>query len=225
MYLINQETANELLFPDRRRREMAKARKALLDPERLNNWQLIEAWAIIGECHKFNREAQLAEEVYLKTLELIRALGDERALGEGYYSIGEAMFFCKDYAKATDYYRQAFEIFKRLGEKDRLAGVLSQMAYAYEKIGQRDEERHCLDAVMLQPAIEPLVKATLLERVALSLGASGEYGEAIRVYEQALSIFESEGFRRDWEKRLSSLAQMYNVIGDAEAAKRTKERL
>ena len=64
-----------------------------------------------------------------------------------------------------------------------------------------------------------------MERVALSLGAAGQYKAAIEIYEKALALYEAEDFKRYWGQRLVNLAQFYEAIGDIEAARRTMERL
>jgi len=225
MPLVSRELANRLFTPEHRREEITRAQEAVLDPEKLDSRQLIEAWAVIGECHKFNRESQLSKEAYLKAIEVIRTLDDKMLLGRGYEALGNALFFCNDYEQAISYYRQAAEIFEDLSETEQLVTMLSQIAYAYAEIGQRNEERRYLNIAALQATAQPVVKATLLERIALSLGASGEYEEAIRVYEQALSILESEGFKRDWQKRLQVLAQLYSAVGDEASARRIMEQL
>jgi tetratricopeptide (TPR) repeat protein len=225
MSLINRKIVNRIIFPQTRKEELARAKQTLSDPVKLSKQQLIEAWAVVGKCYMFDKGSQLSEEAYLNAIEVICALGDERLLGEGYEDVGDAMYFCGNYSRAITYYRQSFEIFGRLNETEQLITALSQMAYSYAEMGQREEERHCLNSAILQSTIDPVVKATFVERMALSLSASGEYEEAITAYEQALSMYESEGFRREWQKRLQSLSQLYSITGDEEGAKRTLARL
>jgi len=224
MPLVNQEIANRLLFPDTRKKELAEAQKALLS-SKLDPHQLMEAWAIVGESYKLEMEPQISEQAYLKSLEIIQTLKDERLLGEGYKAIGDALHFCKDYSRAIGYYHQSAQVFENLNDTEQTVSVLSQMAYCYAATEQRDDERYCLNRAATHPTILPIVRATLLERIALSLSTSGLHREAIEFYEQALSIFEAEHFTRDWEQRVQSLAQMYRTAGDEDMAKRTEERL
>jgi tetratricopeptide (TPR) repeat protein len=225
MSLISREVFSHLLIPEHREEELAKARDDLLNLQELDSYQIIGKLAIIGECHKFNREPHLSEEAYLNAVGVIRTLGDEHLLSEAYESLGNALFFCKHYAKAVSYYRQTAAILDQRGEITRLITVLSQIAYAYSELGQRSEERCYLNTAVNQPNVDPVVRATLLERIALSLEADGKNEEAIDMYEQALSIFEAEDFRRDWGRRLQNLARLYSIVGDVDSASRIIDKL
>jgi len=225
MLLLNREVVNRLLFPDTRKEELKRAQEILAASTEIDLQRVIEAWITVAEYHKLEMEPQLSEEAYLKALEAIRIVSDERLLGKGYKSLGDAMQFCKNYERAIASYRHAVDVFKSIDEIDLLLDTLSQIAYSYAAMGQWDNERHYLNMAVLQPAIQPVIKATLLERIALSLSVSGKQEEAIGAYEQALSLYESEGFKRGWQQRIQNLAEMYNAIGDTEAAKRTLERL
>jgi len=224
MPLISLEISNQVCFPDYRKQAMARAQKALLVATELDDHELVAAWATIGECHKFDKEPELAEEAYLKALEIVRALNDQKLLGEGYLALGDALHFCQEYTRAITYYDQAAEIFKRLNDTEQLELVLSQAAYACAKNGRRDEERQYLQVAILQPTVSPESKGMFLERIALSLGASERYQGAIQVYEEALDIYTFHHFRRFWEERLRNLAKLYVAVGDEQAAQRTLAR-
>ncbi len=149
---------------------------------------------------------------------------EDKLLGEGYATRGNALYFNKEYGQALEYYNKAAQVFENLDEVEPLTTVLSQMAYCYAALEQREQERECLNRGAGHPAISPLVQSTLLERMAISLDKSGLRREAIAIYEQALSIYEAERFARGWQDRIQNLAEMYRAAGDEDAAQRTRAR-
>jgi tetratricopeptide (TPR) repeat protein len=225
MSLIDRQIANRILSPRTRKEELLKAKRALSDPAKLSSRELMETWIIVGKCYKFDKKPQLSEKAYLKAIEMVRLLEDDHLLGKVYRDLGDALHFCASYAKSIAYYRQAAEIFDRLNEAKELITLLSQMAYSFAAMGKVVEERGCLEEAIRHPRISPEEKAMFMERIALSLGASGEYEEAIEIYEKALALYEAQDFKRYWGERLVGLAQLYEAVGDIEAAKRTMERL
>jgi tetratricopeptide (TPR) repeat protein len=226
MHLIGLEVSNEILGGgDAHTEIMVKAQQALLNPTKLDNQQLIETWATIGLCYSCMQNSQLTEEFYLKALEIIRNLGDEKFLGKGYADLGFALYNCLDYSKAITYYEQSLVIFERFNEVEEIYTVLSQLAFSCQYLGQRRKERYYLKCGVDHPTIAPVMKAIFLERLALSLDASGVHQEAISIYEEALSIFAAEEFYRAWEDRVQGLAKLYGKVGDMASAERTLKRL
>ncbi len=226
MPLLNVQVRNRIvsLSDEGRKEEVSRIKHTLKDPAKLSDRQVIEAWAIIAKCYEYDKAPQLSEEAYLKAIEVIRTLDDEKLLGEGYKDLGDALHFCGSYARSIVYYRQSAEIFDWLNEGEETVTTLSQMAWSYGAMGELQEGIRCLDLAIQHPATDPASKAMFAERIALSLGAAGEYRRAIEAYEQALAMYEAADFKRYWGRRLVNLAQFYNAIGDEEGAKRTMEQ-
>jgi tetratricopeptide (TPR) repeat protein len=227
MPLLSSQASSRIssLSDQGRKEEVSRIKRMLADSTELSNQELIEAWIAIGKCYKFDKALQLSEEAYLKAIEVIQTLGDEKLLGEGYRDLGDAFEFCGSYARAITYYRRSAEIFDRLNEGKELVTTLSQMAWSYGAMGELQEGIRCLDLAIQHPATDPASKAMFVERIALSLGAAGEYRRAIEVYDQALAMYEAADFKRYWGRRLVNLAQFYSAIGDEEGARKTMERL
>jgi tetratricopeptide (TPR) repeat protein len=224
MYLIRLELANQMGFADRRLFAMAQARRALAHPGMLDTQGTIEALATLGEGHKFACEPQLAEEAYLRALKLIGGLGDNDLLGQCYQALGEAWFFNKDYARAISYYQQASDALQNTHEVDFLILAWSQAAYAYDRIGDHEQQKYWLQKGVTDSRIPAVHRGLFLQRIALSQAKSHRLAEAVVSYEQALSIYEALGFKRLWQARIQELAQMYRDLGDESAAQRTLER-
>lgn len=212
MRLIRTELANRLLAPDTRKGEIDRARRALSNSRNLDNRQQAEKWAILGEGYKWEKQPSLAEEAYLQAIELIQALKDETLLAEAYQALGDAWYFCAGYERCILYYEQAAKIFERQ-DVSNWVGVLSQIAYAYARMDRREDEQRILEMVIAEPTIDQLFKALFLERKAMSLSVSN-VKDAIVCYEEALGIFTAANFKRDWEKRLQFLAQLYETAGE-----------
>ncbi len=85
MPLLNVQMRNRIVsFSDEERKEeVSRIKHTLEDPAKLSDRQVIEAWAIIAKCYEYDKALQLLEEAYLRAIEVLRTLGDEKLLGEG----------------------------------------------------------------------------------------------------------------------------------------------
>ena len=225
MPLLNYEISNQLVFPNRRKVALQKATMVVSDSAMYTPRQLIEAWATIGGCHKFDKDPDLSEKAYLKAVKIIQRLDDNQLLGEAYEDLGDALFFCQEFSRASAYYQQAIKSFENLGVERRLLLILSQLAYSSKQLEQREEERNYLRAALPYSRPPSEVEAGLLERIAWSLAESGNYQEAIKTYESALAIFESVNYKRYWQQSIEKLAEFYKIVGDEESARLTINRL
>ncbi len=116
------------------------------------------------------------------------------------------------------------DIFEQLKSYSELAVLYSQASYSCEKLEEREKERRFLESAIAIPVIEPVIRGNFLERLALSLTDSEHYKEAAENYEKALSLYETENFKRGWQERIKNLAKLYNLIGNKEAENRTQQR-
>jgi tetratricopeptide (TPR) repeat protein len=223
MPLINREISMGLLFSKSEDKELKRARAILQSKSDFLDRDLIEAWAILAEDYKWRKEGKQCEQAYLECLMIIQAIGDQALLSECYSDLGNSLYFCKNYERALHYYQKAIEIVKALSQIEMLVQLYNGSASCCADLGFRDQERAYLGEC-LKLSIDALIKATFLERMALSYRSTGLYDEAVTYHEEALSIFESNNFRRSWEDRIDSLVQIYTAKGDAAAARRTYER-
>jgi len=223
MDLIKRELANRLISPETRKDEMTKAQKALYDPQNLDSRQLVENWVILGEGYKWEKRPSLAEESYLHAIELIQTIRDEIMLAEAYKALGDVWYFSGNYERCISHYDRAAKIYEQHSDVNWV-NTISQIAYAYAQMGRRKEEQRILKIVISRLNISPIIRATFLERMAMSLSTSNAK-EAITYYEEALKNFDSANFKRDWEKRVKCLSQLYESIGDKDNAQRTLKRL
>jgi tetratricopeptide (TPR) repeat protein len=225
MPLISHELAGKLLFPEQRRKAMDAAQQLLAQSAKSDIRLIIEALATLGECLKFDSKPRLAEEALLRALELIKGINDQELLGECYQALGDNWYYNGLFERAIEYYQQAAGAFQLSKDVNSLVQVWSQMANAFRELSNGEKERVCLEMGAAEADLPIVIKAALVERIALSLAKSGRANEATSKYEEALSLFEAEGFKRDWGQRVQRLAQMYQESGNDVAARKTMERL
>jgi len=223
MTFISKELSDRLLSPDSRESEMVNAKKCLHDSKHLSIQQQIENWVILGEGNKWEKQPFFAEQAYLQTIALIKKLQDEIMLADAYKALGDVWFFSESYERCIDYYEDALKIFDKYDHAN-WSGVISQIAYVYAGLGQEKNEQITLSKAISKQNLPTLVRATFLERLALSLSVS-DPREAIANYEKALNGFSATNFKRDWDKRIQRLSQLYESIGDYENAQKTLMRL
>lgn len=223
MPLLNRETRNRLLFPQSREKEVIRAHDMLQKQNSLNKTQLIEAWAILAEESKWRKQSDDCKKAYLRCANIIQTLNDTVLLGECYTDLGDALYYCADHSTALTYYQKAVDVFQSIGRIEVLTHLYSQMAYCSSDFGRPQQERDYLIQALELP-IDQLIKATFVERIALSYNKSRNYETAAKYYEEALLIFENQGFKRSWEERVDNLTQIYLSLGDEDSAKKTEQR-
>ena len=224
MSILSPEISKRLLSPQTRESEISRVRKALQNSAKLSQQQLIEAWAITAEYYKYKTKTEACIQAYLKCIEIVLSMSDTYLLSECYSDLGDALYYFKDYIGARGYYQKALDVIPSSGKEEvLLVHLLSQLAYCCRDTKSWDDERmYLMQALSLSVPI--LIKGTLLERLALSFNDSKQYDKAAETYEQALSVFDGEGFKREWKQRIEMLAGIYDALGDREAANKTRNR-
>lgn len=223
MPLLDKEISLQLMSVASREKVARHAQEALQNKEKLQVVELIKVWAILAEYHMWKKEAEKCEGAYLECVSLIKSTQEENLLGECFTDLGDALYFCRSYERALDYYRKAVDIIKPLRKIEALTHIYSQMARCAAESGLHEEERGYLSEALELP-LNSLIAATLIERIALSYESSGQYEKAASSYEEALSIYENQNFKRGWEDRIENLTKIYLALGDENAAQRTRNR-
>jgi tetratricopeptide (TPR) repeat protein len=199
--ILNSKTAHNLYNPKARKTELDKALHNVDNPTQFSRSELIQQWAMIGECYKLERNPNASEEAYKKASVIAQEIDDTLLHGSILKHLGDAMYFCNEYQKALDYYKLALDIVERLRSIPELIGLYSQAAYTCEKLGDREKEKEFLEAAIVIAVIEPIIKGNFIERFALSLADSRRYKEAAENYEKALSLYELLMLRRGLESK------------------------
>jgi len=223
--ILDSEITRNLYNPKVRKATLEEALYKVNNPSQVGHIELVQQWAIIGECYKLERKSIASEKAYKKAFALAQEIDDVVMSGSVLKHLGNAMYFCNEYQKAINYYKLALKIFEQRQSFSELMNIYSQISYAYEKLGNRKQERDFLRYAIAISDIEPVIQGNFIERLALSLVDSKRYTEAAENYEKALSLYESENFKKGWQERIRNLAQIYNLIGDKEVEKQTLQRL
>ncbi|HSH03126.1 MAG TPA: tetratricopeptide repeat protein [Anaerolineae bacterium] len=185
---------------------------------------LIYEWLVIDVCSRLRLNYQQSRQAQTNAIQILKATGYKKLLGEVYLSLGNSLRKTEDNSKAIEYLEQAKDIFEDIQEIDLLFRTLRNLADAYEYDKKEFVAKQCLyQAIKLQPEDEYLLPISL-EDLACLLIKVKEYQEAIIHYEKALSLYENLSFSRGWQWRINELAKTYNEIGDTESAQRTLAR-
>lgn len=224
MPLLDKETSTRLLFSPDAEKDIQHAQKEILqNKEKLTNKELVKLWATIAKYYMWKKESEKCKHAYLECASIIQSTEDTLWLGECYIDLGDSLNFCGDYEKALNYFNEVLSIIRPFKSTDTLAHLYNQMAYSSANIGDREQERKYLSDALELP-LDRLIKATLIERIAFSYYASGKLEISAKHYEEALSIFETEHFKRNWEDRINILIEIYHALGDESSAQRTSKR-
>ena len=145
---------------------------------------------LIGNCYKRLGQPAKALEYLQRALTLKRELGDRREEGRTLSNLGLFYWDTGDYPKAIDYLNQASAIAKELGDRTLEAAIHNNIGLVYDEIGDArsiDEFKHAIELYGSEPT------RGLSDAVGNTGGwhlLHGNYGEALRYYQQALEIDE-----------------------------------
>jgi tetratricopeptide (TPR) repeat protein len=223
MPLIKSEFFGRIIAPDTRKEIMKTVAGKIASSENFTDHELMELWAILAECYKFEQMPLESEQAYYKVIEIASSNKDDFITAEAFDAIGDTWNFVKNNKKSIEYYYKAADIFQN-SDLNRWMVSLSQIAYAYKELNERVEEQKILHILINANGLPPIQKGLFLERLALSLELS-DLKQAIQSYEEALDIYKSEHFVRDLEKRVKYLAKLYKTANDIEGEQRTLNRL
>jgi tetratricopeptide (TPR) repeat protein len=223
MPLIRSDFLGQIMASDTRKEIMKSVTERISSSKKFTEHELMELWAILAECYKFEQMPLESEKAYYKAIEIALSNKEHFTTGEIFLAIGNMWSFVKNNEKSIESYYKAAEIFQN-NDLIQWMVSLSQIAYAYSKLNQRVEEQKILHILINSNGLPLIQKGFFLERLALSLEFS-DLKESIRSYEEALDIYKSEHFVRDLEKRVRYLAKLYKTANDIEGERRTLHRL
>jgi tetratricopeptide (TPR) repeat protein len=199
-----------------------------------NHGVTAELWSRLGELYRDQSRLDEAIDAYERALE-IRELEmsglDDRALADSQYDLGLINFDRGRFADAEVYFAQATELYQRvLGNSQRTANALENLAAAEEELGQLEEaETHLRQAYDIWAAIEApddpnAIRA--LENLVRALTRWGRYNEGIIAGQRALALRERVEGREspDLVPALVALGINQGFAGDYEPARQSMLR-
>ncbi len=193
-----------------------------------------DLWSRLGELYSDQSrldEAIAAHERALEIRELEMSGQDDRALADSLYDLGVILQTRGRYPEAEVYFSQAIELYRRvLGNGQRTADTLENLAFSEEEIGQLDDaELHLREAYDIWASIESPDNSNAiraLERLVQALTRWGRYNEGIIAGQRALALREGTLGRNNPDLIPSLLALGINegFAGDYSGAARDLER-
>lgn len=178
----------------------------------------------IGATEWYRQNAEGTREAYLEALSRRRAVQDrvlEAATLNGLGSVEFRMF--GDLAVAADWYRQAIDLRRALGDRAGLGTSLTYAANVEVRLG------HLLRARELYEEARPLLArdVAVVENMSGTAGLyqeMGRPGDAIALYEQAIALCDSAEDCPHTPFLLVALAEVQRSVGQLREARRTLDR-
>ncbi|MEE4173413.1 MAG: serine/threonine-protein kinase [Xanthomonadales bacterium] len=190
-----------------------------------------DLWSRLGELYRDQSRLDEAVDAYERALE-IRELEmsglDDRALADSQYDLGLINLDRGQFADAEVYFAQATDLYRRvLGNSQRTANALENLAAAEEELGQLEEaEVHLREAYEVWSAIESpddpnAIRA--LENLVRALTRWGRYSEGIIAGQRAVALRERAEGREspDLVPTLVALGINQGFAGDHEPAEQS----
>ena len=141
-------------------------------------------------------------------------------------NIGLSHFYGDEFAEAIDAYRQARDIYAKLGEHIRLAQVQQNIAQAYSDLGRLKQARQSFAAALasFEARENPKLHADILNNLALAERKSGMPDVSLGHYDDALEILERLQNLREQARSLQGLGHTYYSVGNRTEALKYFER-
>jgi predicted ATPase/class 3 adenylate cyclase len=131
----------------------------------------------------------------LKALDLAVAIGDERGRANVLWGLGNYLYFHDDGDRGLERFREALEIFRRIGDRTMEAWSLHMQSSALVRAGEVDESRqHAAEALALFHAFGDVAGITLgLDDFAALAVADDDLPRAARLWGAARALSSAGG--------------------------------
>ncbi len=155
---------------------------------------------LIGNCYKKFGDFPKAEDYLQRALSMKRAIGDRAEEGKTLSHLGLLHWEMGDYKQSTDYYNQAIAIAQQLQDRVIEGSVRNNLGLVLEEVGNYrrsiEEFSRALELYHLaqsQLGSNPTIERGISDAIG-NIGGDhlllGDYGEALKYYQQSLSIDE-----------------------------------
>jgi CHAT domain-containing protein/tetratricopeptide (TPR) repeat protein len=137
---------------------------------------------------------EAARAAFDRSLPLAVDLGDLSLQGQYWAGIAYIQYHQSDLEASFKSYRRAFDLVRAAGDVKMAATIASSLATVYTHLGRLQEAVESpLD--ILEQVKEPDIRGKVLNNLAAVYLSLGQEGEALRAYQQALTIFRKQGVR------------------------------
>jgi signal transduction histidine kinase len=169
-------------------------------------------WAIIN---KQLRQYVVAQEYYLKALELAKLKGDFEIVSFSYHGLSTLHSLLNSFEKAVDYNIQALKVSEQLGDKKSECNEYRNLSEIYRRSSHIDLAYKSLNqAIQLAKELKDTVEISLcltLEARLLQLESKNE--QALYKYQEVLPFLNSMGDKRIICDVMVNIADIYTTKG------------
>ncbi len=175
----------------------------------------------LGKIYGMRGRYDLARYHFLNALSAQEAIDDLYGCARTHSNLGYLAQLQSDYAAAVEHYAQAETLARKVSAKYALSSVLLNAAYAHYRLASfAAAEAACYDALTLCEEMgDRLGVAQVDDLLGIIAFARGEYEQALRYYQQALTIYTEQQNNYQRGNTLALAAQAYTASGDPLTAK------
>ena len=165
-------------------------------------------------------------EQYQRALDLHRATHFERGEGDTLGNIGGVYLLLGDFKQALPYYQQALTVSERLGLKPASSDDLGNIALCLAGLGDVDGALKSFDRALEVAHQTGLAKeeADWRKGKGSTLVGLGRFDSALVEYAAAEKVYAHAGLKRELVEALGDTGQVYELLGDPQAARERFER-
>ncbi len=138
--------------------------------------------------------------------------------GKAYLNKGNIYADIGKYDSSIFFYSQANIVFKKLGHKKSIAGVLNNIGTVHSDLGDFDKAiEYYTKALKIHEELgNEFAKATSVENIGIIYYFLGNNEKALEYFKQSLEIFESVGRMDKYANALNNAASINHVLGNKE---------
>ena len=159
---------------------------------------------------------ELAIERYEEALPLRRAAQDRRGEAITLNNIAKAFHSMGDHQSAVDHYRRALEAAEDIADPEIRNTLHSNLGAAYRRLGDpqraRNHYEHALAAHQSEDTPNPRGLSTVLNNLAILHGDEKQYVAALALFQRALELIRTHGYKRSEAPTLENIGRMFLVL-------------
>lgn len=181
---------------------------------------------LMGRAHLTLGNTETARDLYQRSLDKAREIGNRSGEGYALGNLGVASFYLGETSLAINCYEQSLIILQDLGNRPAEAQTRGDLGNVYFQLGEhaRAIELFQERLTIARELKDPQNEIGALLSLGLGLSASGRFRDAVRSHEEALYLTRQIGDIQAEGEVLANLANTYAVLGETERSLQTSER-
>jgi DNA-binding SARP family transcriptional activator/tetratricopeptide (TPR) repeat protein len=216
-------------FVDRQGRwhDLIKAARFALAASQRNGDQVGQVYAHRGLVRAFGELSHFdeAREHLGRMLDLVTGLGDRQGQAITYLLLGWVAEAQDRYDESLSHAERSLELFTAVADRSGRARALNSVGYAHALLGHhRQALFHCRQALELHQEFgDRYGQAATWDSLGYAHHHLGHHAQAIECYEKAVQLIRETGYYYNGATALIHLADTYQAIGDAQAARDARQ--